>query len=120
MSATPPAPPGQVTGLAAGKPGSTSMPLSWTAPASGSAPGAYTVEYRASGGAWTVATTTAPASPYTVTGLVASTAYEFRVTATNSGGSGPASASAAGSTGLGGKAGTASTSVPTRSRGSSI
>lgn len=98
VSATPPAPPGQVTGLAAGTPGSTSVPLSWTAPASGGVPGAYTVEYRIGSGAWTVATTTAPASPHTVTGLVASTAYEFRVTATNAGGSGPASAGTAATT----------------------
>ena len=98
VSATPPARPGQVTGLAVGTPGSTSMPLSWTAPASGGVPGAYTVEHRTGGGVWTVATTTASASPYTATGLVASTAYEFRVTATNSGGNGPASASAAATT----------------------
>ena len=98
VSATPPAPPGQVTGLAAGTTGATSVPLSWTAPASGGAPGGYTVEYRTGSGAWTVASTTVPASPYTVTGLVASTAYEFRVTATNSGGSGPASAGVAATT----------------------
>lgn len=81
--------PGQVTGLTAGTATSTTQPLSWTAPSSGGAPSAYTVEYRKTGDtAWTTATTSATSPSGTVTGLTAATGYDYRVTATNGAGSG--------------------------------
>jgi hypothetical protein len=88
--------PGQVTGLTAGTPTSSTVPLTWTA-ASGAS--AYTVNYRKTGdAAWTAATTTATGTSYTVTGLTASQGYEFQVIATNAGGPGAASATATATT----------------------
>jgi hypothetical protein len=95
-----PATPGQVTGLAASGATSSTMTLSWSAPSSGGTPTAYTVNYQVTGaGSWTSATTSASGSPFTVTGLSASTSYEFEVIATNSGGSGAASSTVTASTG---------------------
>ena len=105
-----PATPGQVTGLAASGATASTMTLSWTAPSSGGTPTAYTVNYQVTGaGSWTSATTSASASPFTVTGLSASTSYEFEVIATNSGGSGTASSTVTASTG----AATAAPGAPT-------
>jgi hypothetical protein len=98
-----PAAPGQVTGLAASGATSSTMALSWTAPGSGGTPTAYTVNDRVTGaGSWSSATTSASGSPYTVTGLSASTSYDFEVIATNSGGSGSASSTVTASTGAAG------------------
>jgi len=100
-----PAAPGQVTGLATSGATSSTMTLSWTAPGSGGTPTAYTVNYRVTGsGPWSSATTSASASPYTVTGLSASTSYDFEVIATNSGGSGTASSAVTASTDAAGAA----------------
>lgn len=105
-----PATPGQVTGLTASGATSSTMTLSWTAPSSGGTPTAYTVNYQVTGaGSWTSATTSASGSPFTVTGLSASTSYEFEVIATNSGGSGTASSTVTASTG----AATAAPGAPT-------
>lgn len=105
-----PATPGQVTGLTASGATASTMTLSWTAPSSGGTPTAYTVNYQVTGaGSWTSATTSASASPFTVTGLSASTSYEFEVIATNSGGSGTASSTVTASTG----AATAAPGAPT-------
>ena len=94
-----PAAPGQVTGLTAGTATSSTQPLSWTAPASGGTPSAYTVEYRKSTDtAWTVASTSVTGTSGSVTGLTASTSYDYRVTATNAGGSGTPSAIVSNST----------------------
>jgi len=95
---TPAAPPGQVTGLAAGAATSTTMPLTWTAPASGGTPSSYTVQYRTGAGAWTTASSAVTGTSYTVTGLSPSTAYDFQVFAVNGAGSGAASASITAST----------------------
>lgn len=87
--------PGQVTGLTIGTVTGISAALSWTAPASGGLPTAYTVEYSSnSGSTWVVSSASVGGSPYTVTSLTNSTAYQFRVTATNSGGAGTSSATA--------------------------
>jgi hypothetical protein len=100
-----PAAPGQVTGLAASGATSSTMTLSWTAPSSGGTPTAYTVNYRITGTSpWSSATTSASASPFTVTGLSASTSYDFEVIATNSGGSGTASSTVTASTDAAGAA----------------
>ena len=70
--------------LTAGTATQTTMPLTWTG---GDYPsGNYQVDYRAgTTGAWTTATSSQAASPYTVTGLDANTSYQFRVRRTSSG-----------------------------------
>ena len=85
--------PGQVTGLAAGTASSTTMPLTWTAPASGGAVATYTVQYRVNGGStWTTASSAVTGTSYSATGLVAATSYNFQVIAVNAAGSGMPSA----------------------------
>ena len=82
--------PGQVTGLAAGTPGATSVALSWSRISSALA---YVVEYRTSpSGSWIMAASTST-NKATVAGLTPSTAYDFRVTARNAAGAGTVSAS---------------------------
>lgn len=85
--------PGQVTGLTSTATTSSSVSLSFTAPGSGGAPTDYIVEYKAaSSGTWlTFSDGTSTATTPVVTGLSASTSYNFRVSATNSGGTGPVS-----------------------------
>jgi len=91
--------PGQVTGLTVGTPTSSSLPLTWTAPGTGGAVSAYTVEHRATGStAWTTDTTSDTATAYVVAGLAAATGYDVRVTATNASGAGTPSAVASGTT----------------------
>ncbi len=86
--------PGQVTGVTAGATTTDSVALSWTAPASGGAAAAYTVNVRttAGPGPWIAASTTATGTAYTVIGLTAATSYDFEIIATNWMGSGTASA----------------------------
>lgn len=85
-AATPMSAPAQVTGLAAGTPTASTVPLTWTATPTATA---YTVEYRLTGTtAWTVASSTILATTATVSGLAAASPYDFRVTATNSAGTG--------------------------------
>ncbi|MFD6534662.1 chitinase [Streptomyces sp. NPDC060184] len=94
--------PAAPTGLTAGTPTATSVPLSWTA--SSGATG-----YQVYRGGTKVASVTGTST--TVTGLTASTAYSFQVTATNSAGESAKSAAVAattaatGSTGGGNNAG---------------
>lgn len=90
------APPGQVTGLTIGTTTSSTVALSWTAPSNGGTPTDYIIEYKeSSSGTWlTFADGTSTTTSTTVTGLTASTAYDFRVTATNSAGNGTASSTA--------------------------
>lgn len=92
--------PGQVTGLTAGTAGTTTMPLTWTAPATGGAPSDYVVEYKASAsGTWLLFTDGVSVTPSaTVTGLTSDTSYDFRVSATNATGTGTASATATATT----------------------
>ncbi|YCH23173.1 fibronectin type III domain-containing protein [Pseudomonas sp. D1-3] len=64
------------------------MPLSWAQPA-GTAPLTYRVEYkRTADAAWSVAAAANTSLSYMVTGLLAGTAYQFRVRAENSAGAG--------------------------------
>jgi len=93
--------PAQVTGLTLGTPTSTAQPLTWTAPSNGgSAIADYLVEYKASSsGTWLIfADGTNTSTSATVTGLTASTAYDYRVSAINAIGTGTASATVSGST----------------------
>jgi len=93
--------PAQVTGLTLGAPTSTTQPLTWTAPANGgSAITDYLVEYKASAsGTWlTFSDGTSATASATVTGLTASTAYDYRVSAINAIGTGTVSATVSGST----------------------
>ena len=95
INGTPAAPavPGQVTALTIGTPTSSSLPLTWTAPSTGGAVAAYTVEERLTGGTtFTVCSTSVTTTSYVIPGLVAGTAYDVRVTATNGAGAGPPSA----------------------------
>jgi hypothetical protein len=87
----PPNPPSNVTATAGGE----SATVSWTAPASGSAPTGYTIQARVAGspaGAPKTITGTPPATSTTMTGLTGGTTYTFTVTATNADGSSTASA----------------------------
>jgi hypothetical protein len=92
----PPAAPAQVTGLTTGATTSTSVALTWTAPANGgSAITDYTVQYAVSppGTSWTTFSHSAStATAITVTGLTAATTYVFRVAAVNAIGTGTPSA----------------------------
>jgi hypothetical protein len=86
--------PGAITGLAVGTVTNTSLPLSWTNPASGGAIAYITVQYRTPSGTgtWTTANSTVPATQtsYIIGGLTAGTAYDVQVFATNASGAGTA------------------------------
>lgn len=66
----------KVVRLAAG-----SLSVSWTAPASGTAPGSYKATATASGKPTGTCTATAPATTCTITGLESGAAYSVSVTA---------------------------------------
>ncbi|WP_327378343.1 glycoside hydrolase family 18 protein [Streptomyces sp. NBC_01216] len=85
--------PGTPTGLTAGSPTSSSVPLGWTA-----VPGA--TSYRVYQGGSQVLTVTGTSA--TVTGLAAATSYGFQVSAVNSAGESPKSAAVTATTTSGG------------------
>ncbi|MFE7598988.1 chitinase [Streptomyces sp. NPDC057494] len=88
--------PAAPTGLTAGSPASTSVPLTWTA-VSGA------TSYNVYQGSTKVQTVTAPSA--TVSGLTASTPYTFQVSAVNSAGESPKSAAVTATTTSGGGGG---------------
>ncbi|MFJ5079071.1 chitinase [Streptomyces sp. NPDC088553] len=88
--------PAAPTGLAAGSPTSTTVPLTWSAVSGATS---YNV-YRGTTKVQTVSGTSA-----TVTGLTASTAYTFQVSAVNSAGESPKSATVSATTTSGGNPG---------------
>lgn len=93
--------PAQVTGLTLGVATSTTQPLTWTAPSNGgSAITDYVIQWSPAGaGTWTTfADGTSTTAATTVTGLSASTSYDYRVAAVNAIGTGANSSTATGST----------------------
>jgi titin len=88
-SVTPAVPPDAPTGVS-GTSGDTQVSLTWTAPASdgGSAVTDYTIQYSSDGGtSWSdFSDETSSVTSATVTGLVNTTAYVFRVAAVNAAG----------------------------------
>jgi len=92
--------PAQVTGLTANAVSSSQIDLTWTAPSDGGSPiTGYMIEQKATG-PWTtiIADTGNTNTSYSVTGLTASTTYQYRVSAINSVGPGSASAFASDTT----------------------
>ena len=88
-----PAVPGQVTNLATSNPTQNSVVLTWAAPASGGPVSSYTIQYRITGAAtWSTFEVGITVTSGTVSGLSASTAYDFQVFAVNGGGAGQPSA----------------------------
>lgn len=84
--------PGQPIGLNAATQGPNSVALSWVTPTSGGAVRDYYVQYRTSGSTlWNNGPSNIIPNNVIVTGLTASTTYEFRVFAANNSGAGPAS-----------------------------
>ena len=85
--------PGAVTALAASTTSTTSV-LTWTAPAAaGYGALSYKVEFKTTAAVnWSTASSSVSATTFTVTGLTASTEYQFRLTATNAIGAGPVEA----------------------------
>jgi hypothetical protein len=80
--------PGLPTSLAAGAATGTTMPLSWTAPASGGAVTSYSVRWSLhAANTWTVVANVSSTAT-TISGLTVSTSYDFEVEAVNSGGNG--------------------------------
>jgi hypothetical protein len=81
--------PGQVTGLAASAPTSTTLTLTWSAPSVGTTPINYTISYRPTGTtAWTTYASGLSGAACSITGLLTSASYDFEVSASNSSGSG--------------------------------
>lgn len=96
-------PPATPTGLTAGTPTATSVPLTWGAVAGATGYAVYRDGTR-------VAATAAPST--TVSGLTAATAYSFQVTATNAAGESPRSAAVAVTTATGGTGGGPGAGLP--------
>jgi hypothetical protein len=94
--------PGQVLSLSVGASTTTSIALTWAAPASGGTVSGYTVQYRATGTTpWSTFVAGLATTSTTVTGLAAAASYDFQVYAVNSTGSGPPSATATATTATG-------------------
>lgn len=84
--------PGQVTGVTATGPTTSSITLTWSVPTSGGAVSGYTVQYRVTGTTtWSTFVTGLSTTSTTVTGLTANTGYDFQVFAVNGSGAGPTS-----------------------------
>ncbi|WP_428486738.1 fibronectin type III domain-containing protein [Rhodopila sp.] len=92
VSALPLQVPAQVTGLAALTASSTSVQLSWSGQTGSNAAATYSIQYRITGStSWTSSVSGIAGSSYGVTGLQASTGYDFSIFGVNTGGAGLAS-----------------------------
>lgn len=105
-AATAPSPPGALTALTTGVTTASAVPLSWTAPGIGGSPSSYTVQYRVTGGGGWSQVSGISSTSYTVTGLAASTEYDFQVQAVNAGGVSAWTATASATTAAGSAPGT--------------
>nr|WP_294527279.1 fibronectin type III domain-containing protein [uncultured Rhodopila sp.] len=84
--------PAQVTGLAATPASSSSIQLTWSAQTGSNAATSFTVQYRATGTTtWASSVAGISATTTTISGLLASTSYDFSVIGVNASGSGPVS-----------------------------
>ena len=91
--------PGQVTGLNVTSTTSSSITISWSAPATGGTPASYMIQYRVSGATtWLTAANPPTGTSAVLTALSPSTAYNMQVTAANASGSGSPSAILSGTT----------------------
>lgn len=86
--------PGSPTGLqTSGSTTASTVPLAWSAPAAGTPPLTYQVSLRTptGSGSFSNAGPTTTSVSQTIAGLIASTGYDFEVSATNAAGTGPQS-----------------------------
>lgn len=112
-SSTQTAAPGQVTGLTIGTITATSVALTWSVSSSGGAATGYTVQYRVTGTtAWTSFIAGISITTATVTGLTATTQYDFAIFATNSAGSGAISITESATTLAGGSVSSITWNLP--------
>jgi hypothetical protein len=89
----PVAAPGQVTGVTVTAVSSSIAQIVWTSQSGANAAATYTAQYRVTGSTpWIIASSNITIATFEVTGLVASTSYDFTVFGVNAGGSGPISA----------------------------
>jgi Fibronectin type III domain len=80
-------PPGPVSNLAVNGVTSSSVALAWTAPTTGGGAAYYLVQYRSNGASsWTSLPTNPTVPSVSVTGLSASSPYDFQIAASNAGG----------------------------------
>jgi titin len=97
--AAPIAVPGQVIGVSASPSSSSAIVVAWTGQSGSNAASTYTVQYRITGStAWSSSVAGITQNSYTVSGLQASTSYDFSVFGVNAGGPGVVSAVASAST----------------------
>lgn len=89
-------PPGDVTALATGAIGTTTVVVTWTAPTTGGTATGYNLNIRAHGsGGYSINTTVGAVLTGTYTGLSSATAYDLQVVAINSYGNAPGTGSGA-------------------------
>ena len=91
--------PGQPQSVACGSATSSSITVTWQAPATGGSVASYTVQYRLTGASsWTGSISGVTATTQVITGLASASAYDVTVLAVNAAGSGAISSTATGST----------------------
>jgi len=94
--------PGQISGLVASGPTSTSVTLNWLEPTSGGPSSSYTVQYRGAGTtAWITSASGVAVPSLVVAGLTTATTYNFQVFAVNAAGAGAPSVAVTATTGVG-------------------
>jgi hypothetical protein len=93
--------PGAAANPSIGAVTNTTVVLNWSPPSTGGAVSGYTVQYRLSGTTtWSNSDAAGLATTFAITGLQASTAYDFSVIAGNAAGNAPASSIVTGTTGV--------------------